>query len=245
MEERVQKILAASGIASKRKSEEFIVKGEVKVNGKVIKLGDKADIEKDEITLNGEIIKPLDKKYFMVNKPAGYVTSTDDPHEKIIMKLFPEKIKDYGIYPVGRLDKNTSGLLLLTNDGDFANIVMHPSYKVSKKYIVIIIGRVSESDIDLLRNGVELEEGKTHPSKVSVEYTEKSTIIELEIHTGWNRQIRRMIEAVGHKILTLKRIELGKLKLGELELGEYRELTEEEIGSIKKSKKRIITQRCK
>ena len=226
MQVRVQKIISNAGYCSRRKAEELIRQGLVKVNDKVINLGGKAEPGKDKITVNGREVKIEKRIYLLFNKPAGCITTLDDPlKRKTIFDVI--KIKER-IFPVGRLDKNTSGLLLLTNDGDFANKIMHPRYEIEKTYLVETDDPINNNQIKLLEKGVELEDGKTSPAKVK----KKGNSIEITIHEGKKRIVRRMIGYVGLKVLSLKRIKVGKLSLGSLKEGKYRSLTEKEIKSI-------------
>ena len=238
MEDRLQKILSASGFCSRREAEEIIAAGRVRVNGRPCKLGDKADISKDIISLDGVIIDTSvikDKVYIMLNKPRGYVTTTSDELErKCVMDLIPE---EYGrVFPIGRLDRNSEGLLLLTNDGDFANKIMHPSGHISKTYRVTVRPSVNEEQLTQLAKGVDLDGVKTLPATVSVLSEEEGRVVlQLTIREGKNRQIRRMCEAVGLEVARLKRISIGPLKLGMLKPGACRELTPQELSAIRGS----------
>lgn len=212
--QRVQKILSNNGYCSRRKAEEFIKEGRVKVNGQVIKLGDQAT-DKDKITVDDKPLKIMDKIYVKFHKPAGYVTAVKDRYEKTIMDLI--KIKER-VFPVGRLDKNTSGLILLTNDGDFANKITHPRYEIKKTYLVGLYNIIPEAKLNQLRQGVNLSDGKTAPAKI-VKKHEK--LLEVTIHEGRNRIIRRMFRKVGFEVNFLKRVRIAKLNLGELPEGRY------------------------
>lgn len=234
MEERLQKYMASCGIASRRKCEELILQGKVKVNDVLItELGTKINIEKDIVKYNGKIIKPEEEKvYIMLNKPEGYITSVkDEKGRKTVLDIV--KVKER-IYPIGRLDYDSSGLLLLTNDGDIYNKIIHPRVKINKKYLVNIKGSLSEDDIEKLETGINIGDYVTAPAYVKV-ISEKETtsLVEITIHEGKNRQIRRMCSALNHDVLTLKRISIGEIKLGYLNRGEYRYLTEKELSYLK------------
>jgi pseudouridine synthase len=163
-----------------------------------------------------------------MNKPTGCVTSTFDPHEKTIMSLVSQKYKDYNVYPVGRLDKDTEGLIILTNDGDFANKIMHPSNNTTKTYEGVCIGRLSKKDIETLRRGVKLDEGIAK-CKITIEPDKEQTVFEIILETGWTRQIRRMFDAIGHEVKQLRRTKIGNLTLKELDTQELKEYTKTEL----------------
>lgn len=232
-EERVQKYLAACGIGSRRACEKLMAEGLVTVNGRVASLGDKVR-EGDVVCFNGREVKPQrDFVYLMLNKPLGVVsTARDDRGRKTVVDAVPE---GYGrVYPVGRLDINTTGLLLLTNDGELANRLTHPSFAVEKTYRASIDGEISEESVQKLRAGVMLEDGMTAPAKVNVKRREDGwSVIEITIHEGKNRQVRRMLEAVGHRVRSLKRVRIGRILLGDLPKGEIRALLAEEIAYLK------------
>lgn len=230
MEQRIQKILAQMGIASRRKAEELIIEGRVTVNGKIATLGMKADPAKDHIKVDGRLLlKPEPKIYLMFNKPAGVITSLSDPEGRPTIKDFLKGIK-YRVFPVGRLDYDSEGLLLITNDGDFAYRVLHPSKKIPKTYVVKVKGIVHEDAMERLRRGVRLEDGLTAPAKVKkIRLSESNSWVEITIYEGRKRQIRRMLEKVGHPVIKLRRIAIGSLKLGDLRPGEMRRLTVEEV----------------
>jgi 23S rRNA pseudouridine2605 synthase len=233
MEQRIQKILAQMGIASRRKAEELIIEGRVTVNGKIATLGMKADPAKDHIKLDGRLlVKPEPKIYLVFNKPAGVVTSLSDPEGRPTIKDFLKGIK-YRVFPVGRLDYDSEGLLLITNDGDFAHNILHPSKKVPKTYVVKVKGLIDENAMERLRRGVRLEDGLTAPSKVKkVRLSESNSWVEITIYEGRKRQVRRMLEKVGYPVIKLRRIAIGSLKLGDLKPGEMRRLTIEEIRKL-------------
>ncbi|NWF51580.1 MAG: rRNA pseudouridine synthase [Nitrospirae bacterium] len=241
MEKRIQKILSEIGITSRRKAEKLILEGKVTVNGKVAMIGTKADPEKDYIKVDGKLItdfmKDIKKVYLMFNKPKGVVTTLFDPEGRNTIKDFLKGVK-YRVFPVGRLDYDSEGLLLLTNDGDFAHAVMHPSKKISKTYLMKVKGVLKEEDIDKLRKGVKLESTSggemTLPAKVKrVRKGGVNSWLEITIYEGKKRQIRRMFEKIGYPVLKLKRIRVDGLEIGDLEPGAYRYLSPEEISKIK------------
>ncbi|MEW6214560.1 MAG: pseudouridine synthase [Nitrospirota bacterium] len=238
MEKRLQKILSEMGIASRRKSEEMIIEGRVTVNSEIATLGMKADPSIDYIKVNGRLItgyrKKVPKVYIMFHKPRGVVTTLYDPEGRPTVKDFLKGVK-YRVYPVGRLDYDSEGLVLLTNDGDFAYEVAHPSKKISKTYLVKVKGFPEEEDIKKLRTGIKLEDGMTAPAKVKIiRRTENNSWLEVTIYEGKKRQIRRMLDKLRHPVLKLKRIRINGLELGELEPRTYRYLTSEEVDKIKK-----------
>jgi 23S rRNA pseudouridine2605 synthase len=222
---RVQKLISNWGYCSRRKAEELIEKGAVKVNGKKIKLGDKASIN-DEIKIYNKIIKPPRKIYLMLNKPIGCVTAAKDPKQKTVMNYIYIKER---VFPIGRLDKYTSGLLLFTNDGDFANRVMHPRYEIKKTYIVEATDDFTEKQISQIKHGIMLEDGKTNPAWVK--QLNKRTL-KIEIHEGRNRIVRRMVQALGLKVRNLQRVAIGKLELGDLAIGKTRKLSKNDLEKI-------------
>ena len=233
MMERLQKYIASSGHASRRAAEDLIKEGRVKVNGEVvIKLGTKIDPEKDEININGKIIEPAEYVYYMLSKPVGFSSAVKDKHEKkLVIGLVP---KSPHVFPVGRLDKDSSGLIILTNDGDFAYKMTHPKFEKEKEYEVVcrIMNkefRINEI-IKQFKKGVRLEEGIAKADKIEV-LGQKKDIIELKIviHQGWNRQIRRMCNATRLQVLELKRIRISGLCLGDLAPGKWRKLRNNEI----------------
>ena len=235
MEKRLQKILSEMGITSRRKAEEFILEGRVTVNGKIATLGTKADLARDHIKVDGKhLVRPEPRVYIMFNKPKNVVTSLHDPEGRPTVKDFLKGIK-YRVFPVGRLDYDSEGLLLLTNDGDFAQAVLHPSKKISKTYLVKVKGEPGEKRMETLRSGVKLEEGLTAPAKVKkIRTTENNSWLEITIHEGRNRQIRRMLEEIGHPVLKLNRTRINSLDLARLRRGEYRFLTPAELDTINK-----------
>lgn len=248
--ERIQKVMAEQGLCSRRAAEQIILEGRVKVNGHPARLGDKMDVNRDSLMIDGERIRLVKKQeyhYLMLHKPRGFVTTTSDERgRKTVMDL----LADYPVrvFPVGRLDKDSEGLLLLTNDGDFANLMMHPSHGVSKLYQVTVHPRADESQVVALSEGVTLEDGTvTQPAVVNVVVDEPGrTVLEMTIKEGKNRQIRRMCEAVGLEVARLRRSAMGAVKLGMLQPGQYRELTKSEVAALRaaaqKGKARARTQ---
>ncbi|MBS1266817.1 MAG: hypothetical protein MAG795_00786 [Candidatus Woesearchaeota archaeon] len=218
---RVQKLLSRYGYCSRRKGEELIKKGRVRVNDRVIKIGDKAS-KKDKIYVDNKLVKKQKLRYIMFNKPVGCVTSLKSAYNETIMKYIDVKQR---VFPVGRLDYETSGLLILTNDGDFANRIMHPRYEVDKTYLLELKKQISKKQILQLEKGVDVGDYTTHPAKVK-KINDKS--MELTIHEGKKRIVRKMLKALGNRVVFLKRVGIGKLRLGKLRAGEYVELTERE-----------------
>lgn len=234
MLERLQKIISAAGITSRRASEELILNGQVTVNGVVVtELGTKADSTVDMISVNGKPLKVSEERlYILLNKPAGYITALKDGQGR---RLVTDLLKDVPerVYPVGRLDYNTEGLLLLTNDGEWANRLMHPRHEVEKEYHVRVRGKVLEQQLKRMADGVELEDGKTAPAVVRlVKSGEQHDWISVAIHEGRNRQVRRMCEAVSLSVVRLKRIRYGSLSLGNVREGQFRYLTEAEVNEL-------------
>ena len=232
----LQRYLAMCGVASRRKSEDLILNNKVKINGRHTKLGDRVNVGEDVVTVDGKKIVYNSgdlKRYIMLNKPRGYVTTMKDEKNR---KCVADLVKDVGtrIFPVGRLDRNSEGLLIMTNDGDFANYLMHPSHCVWKTYRVTVKQNVSEEQLVKLSKEFFIDGVKTNPAKVSVVFAEKGRIIlNISIREGRNRQIRKMCEMVGLNVARLKRISIGDLKLGELKIGKWRDLTLSEIKLLK------------
>lgn len=237
MEERLQKLIAQAGIASRRAAEELIKTGEVSVNGEIItELGTKADPEIDHIKVGGKLINPkLEKRedyYILLNKPKGYLSSAADPEGR---KLVTDLVRGFGkVFPVGRLDYNTEGLIILTNDGEFANFVAS-SKKVPKVYEVKVKGLPNENAINKLRRGIRLEDGfKTAPAQIEeLKSTDKNGWYKVILYEGHNQQIRKMFDAVGHSVVKLRRTQVGPIKDDSLPVGAYREMDKEEIKKIK------------
>jgi 23S rRNA pseudouridine2605 synthase len=235
--ERLQKIIAHAGITSRRKAEELILQGQVEVNGKVVRtLGAKADPEKDHIKLDGRLLQFRQPKvYLMLNKPRGYVSTLKDPQGRPIVMELLRGVRQR-VYPVGRLDFDAEGLLLFTNDGQLAEHLMHPRYEVTRTYLVKVKGCLSDQEIRGLEGGVRLSDGMTAPCRIKkVRKTTENSWIELTMHEGRNRQVKRMLEHAGHPVLKIKRIRFAGLELADLEGGEYRYLTGRELEKLKKS----------
>ena len=238
MEQRLQRILAAAGVGSRRHCETLITTGRVAVDGRVVtELGTKADPQKCEIALDGKPIASSQKKvYILLNKPPGYTSTRHDPHAtNTVIDLV--KDVDAFLYPVGRLDVDTSGLLILTNDGDLTKLLTHPSHEVEKTYVAVARGRISAAKLSRLERGVEMEDGVTAPARsrlLSYSSRADESTVELTIHEGRKRQVRRMFESIGHRVTHLSRTRLGELGLGELRQGEWRYLTQKEVAHLKK-----------
>ncbi|MBP3310536.1 MAG: rRNA pseudouridine synthase [Ruminococcus sp.] len=232
---RIQKMIADCGYCSRRKAEMLISQGRVKLNGHPVKLGDKCGF-KDLITIDGERIYVPRKKnfiYLMLNKPRGYVTTVSDELERRCVMDLLEDVEER-VYPIGRLDRNSEGLLLFTNDGEFANSIMHPSRHVSKTYRVTVRPDINDDQLVALSEGVVIDGKKTLPANVVVKEKQQGRVVLLiTIKEGRNRQIRKMCEAVGLEVARLRRISIGPLKLGMLKPGSYRELTAEELRAIR------------
>lgn len=237
---RLQKFMADCGVASRRASEDMIRNGLVFVNGLPAQLGQSVDPEKDCVIVDGKPIRMQRKRVvLMLYKPRGYVsTSEDERGRKTVQEFFHDL--PYRIYNVGRLDINSEGLLLMTNDGELANLLMHPRYGVTKTYRVVCDGTLSAGEIASLTNGVELDDGMTAPAKITNirRSTTGGTAFSITIHEGRNRQIRRMLEAVGHQTLRLKREAYGPLQLGSMRPGEWRYLTDGEIDALREQAKK-------
>jgi len=234
--ERLQKVLAAAGVASRRKCEEIIAAGRVTVNGKTVtELGLKIDPTKDEIAVDGKKIAKQQKVYLAFHKPKGVISSVKDPAGRQTVLDYMHGVKER-VYPVGRLDYDTEGLILLTNDGEFANLLMHPRYHVPKTYLVHTKGVPHGEVLDKLRSGVMLDDGMTAPAEVEyadVDPDKREAVIQITIYEGRNRQVRRMFEAVGAPVVRLRRIRFGSVLLGGLPRGKWRRLTKEEVDELR------------
>ena len=233
-QQRLQKIIAAAGLASRREAERWIEQGRVSVNGRIASLGDGANPEVDRVEIDGKLVRSAEKKvYILLNKPVGYVTTMRDPEGRPVvtdlLKDVPERV-----VPVGRLDLTTEGLLLLTNDGDLAQRLSHPRFHVDKTYLARVRGEVDERAVELLEKGVKLEDGVTAPAQVElVRRPGSHSWLKITIHEGRNRQVRRMCEAIGYSVSRLKRIAYAFLDDRDLPTGHYRQLTAVEVQRLK------------
>ena len=246
-EQRLQKIVAAAGIASRRKAEELITSGRVQVNGQTVtELGSKADAERDHVRVDGKLLKkPQQFRYFMLNKPKGVVTTVSDPEGRpTVMKFFARA--GARVFPVGRLDYQSEGLLLMTNDGDLANILTSAASLVEKTYLVKVSGKPTEGELDQLRQGVMIERGRrgeregrvmTQPANISLVRDTDNPWYEVVLTEGKNREIRKMFEEVGHFVEKVRRVGFGPLVL-DVKPGETRELSEEEVTQLKRAARR-------
>ena len=231
--ERLQKIIALSGYASRRKAEGLIKAGKVMVNGKVVReLGTKANFS-DDILIDGKKIEREEKEYYIFNKPRGVITSTsDDKGRKVVTDYFETNKR---LYPVGRLDYDTTGLLILTNDGELANLIMHPRNEIEKQYIAKLEGIIKGEEINKLKNGIVLDGTKCIPKRVKLREFDKKTntsIVEIVICEGKNHEVKRLFESVSFNVLKLKRERIGFLTLGKLKSGEYRKLNPKEVKQL-------------
>ena len=235
MKERLQKIISASGLMSRRAAEELIAAGKVSVNGVTAALGDKAEAGVDQILVDGKALPSVGEKlYIMLNKPRGYVTTLSDEKGR---KNVSELVKELGtrLYPVGRLDMYSEGLLLMTNDGDFANRLMHPSHEIDKCYHTWVKGEDMGWAVELLRCPMEIDGYVTSPAEVDIlELNGEEALLAITIHEGRNRQVRKMCEAAGLKVTRLMRVSEGGVELGTLKSGKWRRLTEEELDMLRK-----------
>jgi len=241
MELRLQKWLSMAGVASRRKAEEMIQDGRVRVNGAVVtELGAKADPARDVLEVDGKIVETTQKKvYIMLHKPEGVVTTVTDPFGRpTVMDLVPSDVR---LFPVGRLDQDTGGLLLMTNDGEWAQKLTHPKHEIKKTYVAVVKGIPTNENLRKLRNGIVIEGKKTAPAQVRLyenipvkgEKTQNAKLI-ITIHEGRNRQVRNMCEAIGHKVISLKRVMVGGLELGNVAKGKWRYLTPKEVRNVVK-----------
>lgn len=231
---RLQKFMAHAGAASRRKSEELIKEGRVKVNNNIVtEMGLEVDPNKDRVYLDGKRLNLENENiYIILNKPIGVVTTSSDEKGRINVVDLVDETKR--VYPVGRLDIDTTGLVLLTNDGALANILMHPKNNIYKTYIATVEGKPNARELNLLRNGLCLRDLKTSKAKVKIlKNFDKDSIVEISIHEGKNHQVKRMFSYIGHEVKKLKRISIGKIELGNLEIGNYRYLNNEEVKYLK------------
>ena len=235
--ERLQKVIAHAGVASRRKAEQLILEGKVTVNDKVVReLGVKVT-GKEKIEVEGIPLQREKKVYYVLHKPRGFVsTVSDEKNRRTVVDFFQDKVSER-VYPVGRLDYDTAGVLLMTNDGDFANMIMHPRSHLEKIYEVTIKGLIKGEDLHHLEKGVYLEGKKTMPCKIKVTYKDmehKTTVLKIKLYEGKNRQVKKMFESVGHPVKRLHRISVGCVNLKGLRPGEYRRLKPQEVKDLKK-----------
>ena len=234
---RINKYIALCGVASRRKAEELILNNRVKVNDKIVtELSYQVDEENDIVKVDDKVIKEEQKLvYILLNKPEGYITTVKDQFDRPSVLDLVRDIKER-VYPIGRLDYETSGLLLLTNDGDLTYKLTHPKHEVEKTYLARVKGKPNRNEIENFKNGLKIEDYTTAKAKLKiVKYDEKKdvSILEIKIHEGKNRQVRKMCKAINHPVLRLKRVAMGKIKIQDCEIGKYRYLTEEEIKYLK------------
>ena len=234
---RINKYIALCGVASRRKAEELILAGRIKVNDNVVtELSYQVDEENDIVKVDDKIIKEENKLvYILLNKPEGYITTVKDQFDRESVLDLVTDIKER-VYPIGRLDYETSGLLLLTNDGDLTYKLTHPKHEVDKTYVARVKGKLTPDEIKMFKSGLKIEDYVTAPAKLKViRYDEKTNVslLEIKIHEGKNRQVRKMCKAINHPVLRLKRTAMGKIRIGECEIGKYRYLTEDEVKYLK------------
>ena len=237
---RINKFLATSGIASRRASDELIKDGVVKINGRICSPGDDVDLSSDTVTVNGKLVNVVKKyDYYIMNKPKGCVcTVKDDKGRKTVMDLLPPKIKR--LFPVGRLDYDTEGLLILTNDGDLINQLTHPSIEIPKVYRVVAEGKVTLENMQTMAKGIEIEKGQiAYADSQILEYEGKNTVLEIILYQGLNRQIRKMLDYVGHPVISLKRISCANIDLAGLKRGQFKYLKPKQIADLKNYIKKI------
>lgn len=234
MEVRLQKHLADCGVASRRKAEELILQGKVKVNGEIVtELGVKVNPDKDKVEYGDKIIKKLNKKvYILLNKPEGYISASVDQFDNpSVLHLIDVKER---LFPVGRLDKDTTGALILTNDGEFSYKVTHPKHEINKVYIAEVVGRPTDEEMRTFMKGVYIDGKKTHPAKIRIlKETKKNSIVEIIIHEGRNRQVKKMCEEIGHKVIKLQRYAIGNINIDGLKEGNWRYLSDREIERLR------------
>lgn len=236
MEERLQKVLAMAGVGSRRKCEELIVEGRVSINGKIVDiLGSRADPAKDELRVDGRLVAMPDRKYYiLLNKPAGYASTRFDPYaKKTVMELVADVSAN--LHTIGRLDLDTEGLIILTNDGELTHLLTHPSHQVGKTYVATVRGKVTPGALEQLRNGIMLDDGITAPADaklLNVSPDERRSVVELTIHEGRKRQVRRMMMSIGHRVEHLARTKIGGISMGNLQVGSWRHLSEAEVKKL-------------
>jgi 23S rRNA pseudouridine2605 synthase len=232
MEVRLQKAIAEAGICSRRKAEELIQHGHVRVNGEIAEIGMNVDIAKDKIMVDGQYLRPEKKVYLMLNKPKGYLTTASDPfNRKHILHLIDEPVR---VFPIGRLDRDTTGLLLLTNDGDFANKIMHPRYNVQKTYEATLDRRIETEDLETINNGVMIDGVVVHAFAQRI----GPKAVKIVVHTGMNKEVKRIFKKVGYWVETLRRTEIKGVKLTPKE-GRYRPLTAAELAKLMADDKKV------
>ena len=234
---RINKYIASCGVASRRKAEEIILDRRVKVNGEIVsELSFNIDENKDIVEIDGKVIRLSENHvYIVLNKPEGYITTVKDQFDRESVLDLVTDIKER-VYPIGRLDYETSGLLLLTNDGDLTYKLTHPKHEVDKTYVARVKGKLTKEEIERFKTGLKIEDYTTAPAKLKViKYDEQrdSSLLEIKIHEGKNRQVRKMCKAINHPVLRLRRSAMGKIKIGDCEIGKYRYLTEDEIKYLK------------
>ena len=239
MEERLQKLISQAGIASRRAAEVLITEGRVSVNGKIAQLGDKADLSRDTVRVDGEPLKPPQFVYYLLNKPRYVITSNKRQHgdnRRLVIDLVPHTTH---LFAVGRLDAESEGLILLTNDGELADRLMHPRYGHTKTYEVLVMGATADKTLEVWRRGVMLDDGMTAPAKVRViDQKPSETLLQVVMHEGKNRQVRRVAERLGHPVKRLVRTKIEFLEIGHLKPGQWRELTPVEVQRLKESRRK-------
>ncbi|MBU0674831.1 MAG: rRNA pseudouridine synthase [Proteobacteria bacterium] len=233
MKERLQKVIAAAGICSRRQAEKHIVGGDISVDGVITtELGTRVDPLTQQITFRGKMLPQPEKVCYLLNKPKGYVTTMDDPQGRPVVTDLLKGVRER-VYPVGRLDLDTEGALLLTNDGELAHRILHPSNEIMRTYELEVAARPMQSKLDLLTQGIDIEGRKTWPAQVRIlNSNSKQTTLEIIIHEGRKRQVRKMFEAIGHPVVTLRRIKYGQLGLGGLRVGSFRKISQKELENV-------------